>query len=573
MKVRAGYQEPLAERIEQEQSSGNNIFTYFEAEHLKVYDKFQHNFVSDILRIEKLRTWQNGGYFIVSQTGTGKSTLIVNQVAEIARERNKRVLLIVPRVALAMQYKKEFAELYCRNLLEELTDRGIKKRSHWGPADIYVMQELTNTTLMKELIQTRTEYDFVVIDEVHAFVGDAAFNPYSEEIFRFLIQNIGQEVKRLYLTATPEIVLEEVVNMEKGVKNREDACVTYLGLPNDEICLTMFRFEFDYQYVQPIFFEKESEPLVQLKKLSEDEKAVIFVHSRAQGMRICEELGRDKSVYIDAKNKMNDEFDTFSAIVNENKFPQKFLVVTKFLDVGVNLKDLKIKNVVMFTFYKEEVLQMLGRKRVAQNETLKLYIRVPTDKEIRKELEQIEVEESEMKREEGKFSGNYSGYFRELPKPLFIVAEGGRMECHCNHFAYALNWYHKTALKKYLEGGTNRIFFDNFQQTILGWLPGHQEAQKCESVLDAVVPLNEEIEAILGPLVLNESELMRDEMIILCNNLLDILKVPRRGDQKEHIPISILKREFGRLNIYFKIINLSKRGKNGVWKIERGEWE
>lgn len=572
MQVVAGYEEPLVERIENQVPLKNQIFCYYSNEKIKVYERFAHMFVGKLLREEIINGWRKAGHFIVSQTGTGKSTLIIEEVTKIAVERGKRVLLVVPRTALAMQYKREFAERYCPGRLEELSNAGIKKESHWGPADIFLMQNLINANLREILVRNRKNYDFLVIDEVHAFVGDAAFNPYTEDILRFLIQEVGRDLKRLYLTATPEIVLQEVVNLEAGVQNRERPGVSRIGLPKDDIWMTLYRFKADYQYAQPFFFEKEDELKMLFQDLPDDEKALIFVRSKVQGVRLREELGREKAVYLDANNKMDDEEMTFFEILEKHKFKQKFLIVTKFLDVGINLKDFAIKTVVLFSHYREEIVQMLGRKRMTQNnETLQIYIRVPTCQEIAKELEQLETEQIEMRRCEYIFQNRFTGFFNELPKPLFITSEDGTMQCKSNPFSYALNQYHIQDLKAFMAGGTERNFYENFIRIILSWLPGHQEPRKCKTNKPVIEPLQEEIHAILEPRV--GTELDREGLLVLYKQLMEVLKIERRGDQKDQLPVHILRQKFVELKIPFSFKNMSKNGKKGVWTILRGYWE
>ena len=44
-----------------------------------------------------------------------------------------------------------------------------------------------------------------------------------------------------------------------------------------------------------------------LEDLPDDQKAVVFVRSKAQGIRLREALGKDKAVFINAQNKQNEE--------------------------------------------------------------------------------------------------------------------------------------------------------------------------------------------------------------------------------------------------------------------------
>ena len=309
-----------------------------------------------------------------------------------------------------------------------------------------------------------------------------------------------------------------------------------------------------------------------LEDLPDDQKAVVFVRSKAQGIRLREALGKDKAVFINAQNKQNEEEETFDEILEKNQFKQKILIVTKFLDVGVNLIDLKIKHVVLYSYYKEDLVQMLGRKRITQkNEILRMYILVPSYQEITKELEQLEREQQEMSRAEYFFKSRFTGFFNELPKPLFIISDEGKMVYRCNHFSYALNQYHIQALNEFLAGGTDRNFYENFVRIILSWLPGHQEPRTYGPDKTTIKPLQEEVRAILEPLV--GTELVREDMVPLCEQLIKTLKLPRRGDQKDSLPSQILKRYFVQFKIPYSFVNLSKKGKKGVWTVRKGYWE
>lgn len=66
---------------------------------------------------------------------------------------------------------------------------------------------------------------------------------------------------------------------------------------------------------------------------------------------------------------------TIKDIAENEMFAGKVLVTTKILDNGVNLKDLKLKNIVMSTYSETEFKQMLGRKRwEATDEILNVYL-------------------------------------------------------------------------------------------------------------------------------------------------------------------------------------------------------
>lgn len=50
--------------------------------------------------------------------------------------------------------------------------------------------------------------------------------------------------------------------------------------------------------------------------------------------------------------------------------------------IGVNIKDPKLKNVIIDVFDPITIIQSLGRKRIAEGENITLYLRVPTENQI-----------------------------------------------------------------------------------------------------------------------------------------------------------------------------------------------
>lgn len=102
-----------------------------------------NRYVGDIILQNIINDWSyHSPVGIFSQTGSGKSTLIFNKILKTVKERRKRLCILASRTALVYQYKKQAAELEEPNLLEELTEKGIKNRCSYGDIDIYSYQEL-----------------------------------------------------------------------------------------------------------------------------------------------------------------------------------------------------------------------------------------------------------------------------------------------------------------------------------------------------------------------------------------------------------------------------------------------
>lgn len=477
-------------------------------------------------------------------------------------------MLIVPRVALALQYKRELASIYCPQIFDELQDQGIKKRERFGPVDVFTYHEFVNIQTRQKIEDFEDVYDFLILDEVHAYVGDAGFNPFTEEILTFLICKIGKKCKRLYLTATPEIILEELVEIENKVPERPWPGVDRYGHLKETVNLTMYRFKVDYSYLQPYFFEAEDTVVQHLQSRPSEEKTVIFVRSKAQGIRLQKKLGLEKAVFLNADNKEGDEEEAFHELLEKQSFSQQFLIATRFLDVGVNLKGWNIRHVVIFHIFKEDVLQMLGRKRMARDEAVNLYIRIPRLGELQSEINRIETENEEMQKIVTRYERKYPGFVNELPKPMFLHFTGDDLEVKNNSFSFGLNDYHISQLKEFVDGFEDGLdYYENLISIVLSWFPGHQKAKNLERKAKTICPVTEQFRDLLEPIVGNEMN--KEETVKLSNQILQMLKIPCRSDQHEQMAMKKISDAFKERDIPYEIRNLSKEGKTGVWIVVR----
>ena len=555
----------ISDRIDNLQPNWYQIFEDLSDENIRVYGEFMKQYVSNLLTKEKVRAWTENGYVIISQTGTGKSTWVTRTVGEILIDHQTRGLLITPRVALTMQYKLELAKLYCPELLEELTEQGLYRRHEYGCFDVYSFQEFVMASKERSVMEKR--YEFILMDEVHAFVGDAVFNPFTERIFRFLLMKVGAKAKRVYLTATPYIILDEIAEIEKEITPIPVPLKTTLGCTRPGIRLTIFRFERDYRYIVPAFFEDEEQILKILEKMPPDKKGLVFVKSRAQGIRWEQRLGERKALYLDAENKRKERAEEFQNILKFQKMEQQFLIATRFMDVGVNLKDVELKVVVLFHFYPEDMIQMLGRKRTSDGETVELYIKLPSAAEIRGDLGKIKLSEEEVRKNIG-FLGSRK-YYCQFEHPFYVMRKGDDYILHVNGFFMRYLAYRKRFLMECLQDESNsQTFVENLSKKLLSYLPGCSEPIFLDYLQENDEEIRKQAREKLEQWI--DQELNRDDTGILSDQLLEIFGETRRPEQKGQIATGKLNGYLKRYGFPYTISNQSKKGKKGIWKIERG---
>ena len=91
----------------------------------------------------------------------------------LAQECGKKVLIVVPREALAIQFRKRIGEKFCPELVRQYTFEGIKRKAEWSNCMIITYQSLVSSRARQNLLEEARKFEFVVLDEVHCFMLDA----------------------------------------------------------------------------------------------------------------------------------------------------------------------------------------------------------------------------------------------------------------------------------------------------------------------------------------------------------------------------------------------------------------
>ena len=148
-----------------------------------------------------------------------------------------------------------------------------------------------------------------------------------------------------------------------------------------------YSFPPDYSYAEPVYFDEYEELLPEVSK-NDQEKWLIFVDSEEDGIRMQSKLEEMLKMTMDHPEEINVIFlsskkirenrtcrEIYNAIIENEFFPVKVLIATSVLDCGINICDPQVRNVVISNANESTFLQMLGRKRVASHEKIRLYIK------------------------------------------------------------------------------------------------------------------------------------------------------------------------------------------------------
>lgn len=358
--------------------------------------------------------------YIEAPTGSGKTYFILKKLLPYAIEKGRSILFLSNRNILLKQIREEVSsDLHKKNNENEnddLLENGIFMYST-GPSNITVINYQSFIGKVKAGYippEFLIEHYYVIFDEVHFFLEDSLFNPYIFKCFDLLMKTYHASVK-VFISATIEETME-VIN--------KDILEAYIPRRNNIDHLTSKKSIFYYKInpsiakYKPYYFIEDEEIIEAIKQNRLDDKWLIFVSSKKHGIKleakitsVINELISDtekqlrvhrtklRQLHNEERAKKREQIknleseldrlkkSTVEFICSEDKgnlttknieynsrFSRKVLIATKVLDNGVNIKDSEVKHIVLPFSHRVEFIQMLGRKRLKDGETVKLYI-------------------------------------------------------------------------------------------------------------------------------------------------------------------------------------------------------
>ena len=421
-------------------STENNVYhpehIQFDVQYLRLTD--QKPYLSDVITSEDIFSWEpETPVLISSQTGSGKKYFVIQSLLKPSiKDPNQKdtMLLLVNRQALNRQNKFDLAEFlkdvigiekYEKALNEYYKNEGIDNLFiDFGAITICTYHQCYKRQLLKN-----KRFKYIILDECHFFTSDSTFNIETDLMLEDIVNN-GQPSVRIYMSATPEVALEPIINFEYNFKkNIVDSLTTQwrdiktspdfaIKLANKSVtskdCYNIdaaidkerehwkieFKFyyitrDYRYLYFQSTYSQVEDLiPDIQKSKnkwlifINDSEVAKNFKKTLCAQEISCEFISRD---FIKSNVKAKEEYDYL--IENETS-RQKVLIATSLIDNGINIKNDNIKsendkvlNIAIDSTDRTQFLQMIGRVRVSENDQINLYIREYTLEDIKKNLE------------------------------------------------------------------------------------------------------------------------------------------------------------------------------------------
>ena len=311
--------------------------------------------------------WGNGRVLLDMGTGRGKNEFIIKRLASWCVDEMLtngiigRVLYLCPLNTLhteKLQRRMEAAiaeadgepmeiamtnDAFYENMLEVRTYQNIETKYRNDPA-----------SLKKYL----TGFKYIVADECHYFTD---FSSYGMNTYLSLevLQKAEADHVVIYMSATGE---ETYKLLEETSKTPEDR---------------IYKLPQDYQHIKQKYFYSRENLVMMLKSLPEDEKAVIFVSSGEDLLKMKEIFGDTAAYYCSENNpKYGKMFNKLTDCIKDRELQKRYLFTTKAFGIGTEIKDRTVKHLYIDQWKPTDIIQSTGRKRSLDvDDTCTVYFR------------------------------------------------------------------------------------------------------------------------------------------------------------------------------------------------------
>lgn len=311
--------------------------------------------------------WENGRVLLDMGTGRGKNEFIIKKLVSwrvdemLKKTTIGRVLCLCPLNTLhaeMLQRRTEAAiaevdgepmeiamtnDAFYENMLEVRTYQNIETKYRNDPA-----------SLKKYL----TGFKYIVADECHYFTD---FSSYGINTYLSLevLKKAEADHVVIYMSATGE---ETYKLLEETSKTPEDR---------------IYKLPQDYQHIKQKYFYSRENLVMMLKCLPEDEKAVIFVSSGEDLLKMKEIFGNTAAYYCSENNpKYGKMFNKLTECVKDRELQKRYLFTTKAFGIGTEIKDRTVKHLYIDQWKPTDIIQSTGRKRPLDvDDTCTVYFR------------------------------------------------------------------------------------------------------------------------------------------------------------------------------------------------------
>lgn len=369
--------------------------------------KSKYRYVNDVFTMKIWQSWKPGEQvFISAGTGRGKNTFIKNELLKHCG--NQKVVIFENRQSLMQQ---QIIDIISEIDPEALKYDDISKDNMviFGAYKNIMIISYQCAALKCMLKNSRflhfcSQARYMVFDEAHYILDDTNFNKGISFFTQICLGKSFPNATKIFMSGTMEEIYEYIQTINRFPKEpteiiKENELLDKKGDDFFSNNLTGIKYNYqnfnsvlslptDYSYIQPYKYKTIDDICSQIAQTSIDEKWLIFVKSISEGVMLKSKLQNicgNSICFLSADNKTDDEnAEIYNQLIRECRFDCRVLIATTVIYNGINVKDNNVKHIVVPFAPMSIVKQLLGRKRVSENETVKVYFPDVSCKNVKK---------------------------------------------------------------------------------------------------------------------------------------------------------------------------------------------
>lgn len=274
--------------------------------------------------------WGNGDIIsIVAGTGVGKSWFVKEILYKYAKNNEQKILFLVHRLDCLNQFCKE-----------------IIKGKKEGTIHIKTYQSIESLHKKHEKFDF-SPYQYIVSDEFHYFMSDAAFNHTTDLSLEAILSQNNKT--RIFMSATG------------------DSMVRYLN-GNRRLPITVYEKKISYKFIKDLRFFHKNETIESLmdEAIKRKMKTIFFIQSAKKAYELHQKYKKHSLFNCSKSNSLYKHVDKekISKMLEDEKFEELILITTTCMDAGVNIHDHNLQHIVCDVKDIGTLIQCIGRKRL-----------------------------------------------------------------------------------------------------------------------------------------------------------------------------------------------------------------
>lgn len=312
--------------------------------------------------------WGNGRVLLDMGTGRGKNEFIIKKLVSWLVDEMLKKMAIVGRVLYLCPLNTLHAEMFQRRTEAAIAEVDGEPAEIAMTCDAFYENMLEVRTYQNIETKYRNDpaslkkylagFKYIVADECHYFTD---FSSYGMNTYLSLevLQKAEADHVVIYMSATGE---ETYKLLEETSKTPEDR---------------IYKLPQDYQHIKQKYFYSRENLVMMLKSLPEDEKAVIFVSSGEDLLKMKEIFGDTAAYYCSENNpKYGKMFNKLTDCIKDRELQKRYLFTTKAFGIGTEIKDRTVKHLYIDQWKPTDIIQSTGRKRSLDvDDTCTVYFR------------------------------------------------------------------------------------------------------------------------------------------------------------------------------------------------------